>query len=153
MNYQDLFLLKIKKKKKMSATKNECNRGSPSIYRPNANAWISKRSSDLDYKGVFALIKIGFLQSSFYEVMWSSLLFVCTSVVSYVAFVLSLFVPYRYFFCVSRWLCFVIVAFLGYLHLLLSKTPKFDYTFLAIKFTCHARSEIFLALIRPSQGF
>ena len=57
----------------MSATKNECNRGSPSIYRPEANAWISKRSSDLDYKGVFALIKIGFLQSSFYEVMWSSL--------------------------------------------------------------------------------
>ena len=73
MNYQDLFLFKIKKKKKMSATKNECNRGSPSIYRPEANAWISKRSSDLDYKGVFALIKIGFLQSSFYEVMWSSL--------------------------------------------------------------------------------
>ena len=72
MNYQDLFLFKIKKKK-MSATKNECNRGSPSIYRPEANAWISKRSSDLDYKGVFALIKIGFLQSSFYEVMWSSL--------------------------------------------------------------------------------
>ena len=30
-------------------------------------------ASDLDYKGVFALIKIGFLQSSFYEVMWSSL--------------------------------------------------------------------------------
>ena len=58
----------------MSATKNECNRGSPSIYRPEANPWISKRSSDLDYKGVFALIKIGFLQSSFYEVMWSSLL-------------------------------------------------------------------------------
>ena len=58
----------------MSATKNECNRGSPSIYRPEANAWISKRSSDLDYKGVFALIKIGFLQSSFYEVMWSSLI-------------------------------------------------------------------------------
>ena len=57
----------------MSATKNECNRRSPSIYRPEANAWISKRSSDLDYKGVFALIKIGFLQSSFYEVMWSSL--------------------------------------------------------------------------------
>ena len=57
----------------MSATKNECNRGSPSIYRPEANAGISKRSSDLDYKGVFALIKIGFLQSSFYEVMWSSL--------------------------------------------------------------------------------
>ena len=57
----------------MSATKNECNQGSPSIYRPEANAWISKRSSDLDYKGVFALIKIGFLQSSFYEVMWSSL--------------------------------------------------------------------------------
>ena len=51
MNYQDLFLFKIKKKK-MSATKNECNRGSPSIYRPEANAWISKRSSDLDYKGV-----------------------------------------------------------------------------------------------------
>ena len=75
MNYQDLFLFKIKKKKKkkMSATKNECNRGSPSIYRPEANAWISKRSSDLDYKGKFALIKIGFLQSSFYEVMWSSL--------------------------------------------------------------------------------
>ena len=59
----------------MSATKNECNQGSPSIYRPEANAWISKRSSDLDYKGVFALIKIGFLQSSFYEVMWSSLHF------------------------------------------------------------------------------
>ena len=57
----------------MSATKNECNRGSLSIYRPEANAWISKRSSDLDYKGVFALIKIGFLQSSYYEVMWSSL--------------------------------------------------------------------------------
>ena len=57
----------------MSATKNEYNQGSPSIYRPEANAWISKRSSDLDYKGVFALIKIGFLQSSFYEVMWSSL--------------------------------------------------------------------------------
>ena len=57
----------------MSATNNESNRGSPSIYRPEANAWISKRSSDLDYKGVFALIKIGFLQSSFYEVMWSSL--------------------------------------------------------------------------------
>ena len=57
----------------MSVTKNECNQGSPSIYRPEANAWISKRSSDLDYKGVFALIKIGFLQSSFYEVMWSSL--------------------------------------------------------------------------------
>ena len=57
----------------MSATKNECNWGSPSIYRPEANAWISKRSSDLDYKGKFALIKIGFLQSSFYEVMWSSL--------------------------------------------------------------------------------
>ena len=57
----------------MSATKNECNQGSPSIYRPEATAWISKRSSDLDYKGVFALIKIGFLQSSFYEVMWSSL--------------------------------------------------------------------------------
>ena len=55
----------------MSATNNECNRGRPSIYRPEANAWIS--SSDLDYKGVFALIKIGFLQSSFYEVMWSSL--------------------------------------------------------------------------------
>ena len=60
----------------MSATKNECNQGSPSIYRPEANAWISKRSSDLDYKDVFALIKIGFLQSSFYEVMWSSLSFV-----------------------------------------------------------------------------
>ena len=59
----------------MSVTKNECNQGSPSIYRPEANAWISKRSSDLDYKGVFALIKIGFLQSSFYEVMWSSLPF------------------------------------------------------------------------------
>ena len=58
----------------MSAANNESNRGSPSIYRPEANAWISKRSSDLDYKGVFALIKIGFLQSSFYEVMWSSLL-------------------------------------------------------------------------------
>ena len=72
MNYQDLFLFKIKKKK-MSATNKESNRGSPSIYRPEANAWISKRSSDLDYKGVFALIKIGFLQSSFYEVMWSSL--------------------------------------------------------------------------------
>ena len=57
----------------MSATKNKCNRGSPFIYRPEANAWISKRSSDLDYKGIFALIKIGFLQSSFYEVMWSSL--------------------------------------------------------------------------------
>ena len=57
----------------MSATKNECNQGSPSIYIPEANAWISKRSSDLGYKGVFALIKIGFLQSSFYEVMWSSL--------------------------------------------------------------------------------
>ena len=52
----------------MSATKNECNQGSPSIYRPEANAWISKRSSDLDYKGVFALIKIGFLQSSFLPV-------------------------------------------------------------------------------------
>ena len=74
MNYQDLFLLKLKKKKKkMSAANNESNRGSPSIYRPEANAWISKRSSDLDYKDVFALIKIGFLQSSFYEVMWSSL--------------------------------------------------------------------------------
>ena len=60
----------------MLATKNECNQGSPSIYRPEANAWISKRSSDLDYKGVFALIKIGFLQSSFYEVMWSSLLLI-----------------------------------------------------------------------------
>ena len=72
MNSQDLILFKIKKKK-MSVTKNECNQGSPSIYRPEANAWISKRSSDLDYKGVFALIKIGFLQSSFYEVMWSSL--------------------------------------------------------------------------------
>ena len=46
----------------MSATKNEGNQGSPSTYRPEANAWISKRSSDLDYKGVFALIKIGFLQ-------------------------------------------------------------------------------------------
>ena len=57
----------------MSATKNECKQGSPSIYRPEANAWISKRSSDLGYKGVFALIKIGFLQSSFDEVMWSSL--------------------------------------------------------------------------------
>ena len=73
MNYQDLFLFKIKKKK-MSATKNKCVQGSLSIYRPEAKAWISKRSSDLDYKGVFALIKIGFLQSSFYEVMWSSLL-------------------------------------------------------------------------------
>ena len=57
----------------MLATKNECNQGGQSIYRPEANAWISKRSSDLYYKGVFALIKIGFLQSSFYEVMWSSL--------------------------------------------------------------------------------
>ena len=57
----------------MSITNNDSNRGNPSIYRPEANAWISKRSSDLDYKGVFALIKIGFLQSSFYEVMWSSL--------------------------------------------------------------------------------
>ena len=64
----------------MSATKNECNQGSPSIYRPEANAWISKRSSDLDYKGVFALIKIGFLQSSFYEVMWGSLLKRFTSI-------------------------------------------------------------------------
>ena len=78
MNSQDLFLFKIKKKKKMSATKNECNQGSPSIYRPEANAWIRKRSSDLDYKGVFALIKIGFLQSSFYEVMWSSLILAST---------------------------------------------------------------------------
>ena len=71
MNYQDLFLfLKLKKKKKKCRLqKNECNRGSLSIYRPEANAWISKRSSDLDYKGVFALVKIGFLQSSFYEVM------------------------------------------------------------------------------------
>ena len=66
----------------MSATRNECNRGSPSIYRPEANAWISKRSSDLDYKGVFALIKIGFLQSSYYEVMWSSLEFTILGVVS-----------------------------------------------------------------------
>ena len=49
----------------MSITNNDSNRGNPSIYRPEANAWISKRSSDLDYKGVFALIKIGFLQSSF----------------------------------------------------------------------------------------
>ena len=57
----------------MSITNNDSNRGNPSIYRPEANAWISKRSSDLDYKGVFALMKIGFLQSSFYEVMWSSL--------------------------------------------------------------------------------
>ena len=75
MNSQDLFLFNIKKKKKKKNVgyKNECNQGSPSIYRPEANAWISKRSSDLDYKGVFALIKIGFLQSSFYEVMWSSL--------------------------------------------------------------------------------
>ena len=62
----------------MSATKNKCNQGSLSIYRPEAKAWISKRSSDLDYKGVFALIKIGFLQSSFYEVMWSSLVFMST---------------------------------------------------------------------------
>ena len=59
----------------MSATKNKYNQGSLSIYRPEAKAWISKRSSDLDYKGEFALIKIGFLQSSFYEVMWSSLLY------------------------------------------------------------------------------
>ena len=43
----------------MSITNNDSNRGNPSIYRPEANAWISKRSSDLDYKGVFALIKIG----------------------------------------------------------------------------------------------
>ena len=70
----------------MSATKNECNRGSPSIYRPEANAWISKRSSDLDYKGVFALIKIGFLQSSFYEVMWSSLIFDKTTSIDYPVF-------------------------------------------------------------------
>ena len=41
----------------MSATNNESNRGSPSFYRPEANAWISKRSSDLDYKGVFCLDK------------------------------------------------------------------------------------------------
>ena len=68
MNYQDLFLFKIKKKKNVGY-----NQGSLSIYRPEAKAWICKRSSDLDYKGVFALIKIGFLQSSFYEVMWSSL--------------------------------------------------------------------------------
>ena len=35
MNYQDLFLFKIKKKK-MSATKNKYNQGSLSIYRPEA---------------------------------------------------------------------------------------------------------------------
>ena len=56
----------------MSATKNECNQGSPSIYRPEANAWISKRSSDLDYKGVFWFSTVLVLRSSFLQSSFSS---------------------------------------------------------------------------------
>ena len=43
--------------------------------------------------------------------------FVCASVVAYVMFVLSLFAPHLSFFGASGRLCFVIVAFPGYLHL------------------------------------
>ena len=42
--------------------------------------------------------------------------FVCASVLSYVAFVLSLFVPNTFFSLCLGILCFVIVAFSRYLH-------------------------------------
>ena len=42
-------------------------------------------------------------------------IFICTSVVLYVAFVLSLFLIFRSF-AASGWLCFVIVVFPRYLH-------------------------------------
>ena len=41
--------------------------------------------------------------------------FVCASVVSYVAFVMTLFVPHLSFFVASAELCFVIVAFPEYI--------------------------------------
>ena len=72
MNYQDLFLFKLKKKRKMSATNNECNRGSPSILDLKQTLGLASARVS---KGVFALLKIGFLQSPFYEVMWSSLIY------------------------------------------------------------------------------
>ena len=46
---------------------------------------------------------------------WS--FFVCTSMVLYVVFVLSFFVPHLSIFGALRGLCFVIVAFPGYRHL------------------------------------
>ena len=50
------------------------NWGSPSIYTPKVNAWISKRSMWSRLPGSICPGEIGFLQSSFYEVMWSSLI-------------------------------------------------------------------------------
>ena len=46
----------------------------------------------------------------------SSSAFVCASVVSYVAFVLSLFVPHLSFFGAYGGQCFLIVTLPGYLH-------------------------------------
>ena len=43
---------------------NKSNWESPSIYRPEANAWISKCSSDLDYQSVFALVVRGHVEQS-----------------------------------------------------------------------------------------
>ena len=43
--------------------------------------------------------------------------FMCTSVASYVAFVLSLFIPHLSFLGASGRLCFVIVGFPEYLHI------------------------------------
>ena len=79
MNSQDLFLFKIKKKKK----KKKCQLQKMNVIR-EARLFIDlKQTLGLASARViwitrvyFALIKIGFLQSSFYEVMWSSLLFV-----------------------------------------------------------------------------
>ena len=45
------------------------------------------------------------------------LLFICSSVISYVAFVMSLVVLQSGSFVSSGGMCFVIVAFPGYLHL------------------------------------
>ena len=76
MNYQDLFLFKIKKKKKK---KKKCRLQKMNVIG-EARLFVDLKQT-LGFASarviwitrVFALIKIGYLQSSFYEVMWSSL--------------------------------------------------------------------------------
>ena len=58
-----------------------------------------------------------FLTDRYKTVYLLQFVFASSSVVSYVAFVLSLFVPHLFFFGASGKLCFVIVVFPGYDHL------------------------------------
>ena len=51
---------------------------------------------------------------------------VCASVVSYLAFVLSLFIPHLSFFWCFEGLCILIVAFPGYLHFIFTCPHQSD---------------------------